>query len=166
MKHRRFLPVLAVCITLALTACGSKTEGALSGETSVETSTSVEEAADTTSLGVTLTAEEITPTGLVLVCTQSGGSATGELQTGSPYWLESRVDGQWENTPQKVEEIFWTMEGWLIPKDSDTRWTVDWEYIYGALPAGDYRLGKEIMDFRGPGDYDVYQLYANFTVNG
>ena len=117
----------------------------------------------TSPLGVTLTAKDVTPTGLTLVCTQSGGKPTGVLQTGSPYWLEIWADGYWERTPIYAE-ITWTMEAWTIPKGGSTQWTVNWENIYFPLPAGRYRIGKEIMDFRGTGDYDEYNYYAEFTV--
>lgn len=117
----------------------------------------------TSPLGVTMTAESITPTGLILVCTQSGGMPTGELQTGSPFWLETWVDGQWERTPRDTVEIAWTMEAWAIPKNKSVEWVVDWENIYYPLPAGRYRIGKEIMDFRGAGDYDEYRCYAEFA---
>lgn len=39
--------------------------------------------------GVTLTAENITPTGAVIYCTQSGGEPIGELQTSSWYIVEN-----------------------------------------------------------------------------
>ena len=38
--------------------------------------------------GVTLTADNITPTSVTIKCTQSGSEPTGELQTGSWYILE------------------------------------------------------------------------------
>lgn len=118
----------------------------------------------TSPLGVTITAKDVTPTDLTLVCTQSGGTPTGELQTGSPFWLEGWVDGQWERLPLDDKRIVWTMEGWLIPKGRSVDWTVNWENIYYPLPDGHYRIGKEIMDFRGPGDFDEYTCYAHFTV--
>ncbi len=49
----------------------------------------------TSPLGVTLTAEDVTPNGLTLVCTQSGGAPTGELQTGSRFWLEVYSESNW-----------------------------------------------------------------------
>lgn len=118
----------------------------------------------TSPLGVTMTAKDVTPTGLTLVCIQSGGFPTGELQTGSPFWLESYSYGNWEKTPRDMEEIFWTAEAWIIPQESSVEWSVNWENIYSALPAGRYRIGKEIMDFRGPGDYDTYHCYAEFEI--
>ena len=37
--------------------------------------------------GITLSVKDVTDSGLTLVCTQSGGELTGELQTGSDYKL-------------------------------------------------------------------------------
>ena len=118
----------------------------------------------TSPLGVTLTAEDVTPNGLTLVCTQSGGAPTGELQTGSRFWLEVYSEGNWFPVKDDMEDVFWTMEAWSIPGNKRVEWSVSWETLYGSLPTGQYRIGKEIMDFRAGGDYDEYNYYAEFTV--
>ena len=43
-------------------------------------------------------------------------------------------------------------------------WAVDWTKLYGELPAGEYRIAKEIMNFRGGGDFDTKTFYAEFTI--
>ena len=43
-------------------------------------------------------------------------------------------------------------------------WEMKWDAIYGELPAGEYRLGKEFMDFRKTADYDKCVRYVNFTI--
>ena len=116
-------------------------------------------------LGVTLTTKDVTAKGLTIVCTQSGGNPTGELQTGSPFWLESWVDGNWEATPRDMAEVAFTMEAWAIPKNDMVEWDVNLEWLYPNLGAGRYRIGKEIIDFRDTGDYDKYKLYAEFELN-
>lgn len=116
--------------------------------------------------GIQLTATKITSSGLTLVCNQSGGQPTGDLQTGSPYWLEVRIDNQWvpvEMLPSKYERA-WTGEAWIIPTNSIIEWKLNWTELYGKLSAGNYRIGKEIMDFRGSGDYDTNTYYVNFEV--
>lgn len=117
--------------------------------------------------GVTLTAKDVTDRGLTIVCTQSGGEITGELQTGSPYTVQKLVNGEWqkvEYTAIDEEQVAWTMEAWGIPKDSTLEWEVDWSWLYNELPAGQYRIGKEIMDFREAGDYDKTMMYAAFEI--
>lgn len=122
------------------------------------------EATDT--WGIQLSVTKITSLGLTLLCNQSGGQPTGDLQTGSPYWLEAQIDNQWvsvETLPSEYERA-WTEEAWIIPMNDSTEWEVNWIELYGELPAGNYRIGKEIMDFRGSGDYDTNTYYANFKV--
>lgn len=119
----------------------------------------------TSPLGVTLTAEDVTPNGLTLVCTQSGGAPTGRLQTGSRFWLEVLSEGNWFPVKDDMEDVLWTMEAWSIPNNERAEWSVSWETLYGSLPTGHYRIGKEIMDFRAGGDYDEYNYYAEFTVD-
>ena len=116
--------------------------------------------------GVKLTAKNITPSGLTIVCTQQDGEPTGELQTGSYYGLEVLRDGEWiavDLLPME-HELAWTMEGWAIPANAETEWEVNWSRLYGELPAGSYRISKSIMDFRGTGDYDTQTYYAGFDL--
>ena len=114
--------------------------------------------------GITLTATNITPTGLTLQCTQSGGRPTGELQTGSWYVLETWTQEHgWQKVPCYAEAM-WTQEAWIIPMNDTCEWEVNWEWLYGQLPEGKYQIGKEITDFRGTGDYDATIYFAEFEI--
>lgn len=44
--------------------------------------------------GITMLAEDVSPTGMTLVIRQKGWTGTGELSTGTPYWIERLTDGQ------------------------------------------------------------------------
>lgn len=117
--------------------------------------------------GVTLTAENATPTGLLLKCTQSGGNPTGDLQTGSWFMLENWTEEHgWKEVDYLPMEydLAWTMEAWIIPMNDTCEWEVNWEWLYGQLPEGKYRIAKEIMDFRETGDYDQLIHYAEFEI--
>lgn len=118
------------------------------------------------SWGITLTAENVTPSGMIIRCTQSGGEPTGELDTGSWYILENWTqENGWKEMPYVIDgEFAWTSEGWTIPMNTSCEWEVNWEWLYGKIPAGKYRVGKEIMDFRGPGDFDKAVYYAEFEI--
>ena len=116
--------------------------------------------------GVKLTAMNITPSGLTIVCEQQDGEPTGELNTGSYYGLEILRDGEWvevELLPMEYE-LAWTSEAWMIPNNAETEWEVNWSRLYGELPAGSYRISKSVMDFRGTGDYDTKTYYAGFDL--
>ena len=93
-------------------------------------------------------------------------AASGELEYGQDYSLEKLDGDAWTQLPVIFEgEWAVTAEAYLIPKDLDSlgsEWEVNWEWLYGKLEPGDYRIGKTIMDFRGTADYDKYKVFAYF----
>ncbi len=116
--------------------------------------------------GISLEVDNVTNVGLTLVCQQSGGENVAELDTGSYYIIQKLEKTGWvdvEFAPQEYD-VAWTSEAWIIQKESMTTWDVNWEWLYGRLPAGEYRIGKEIMNFRGAGDFDQEMVYATFTI--
>lgn len=111
--------------------------------------------------GIRLSTTNISSTGLTLKCSQFEGESTGELQTGSYYFLEERIDNQWVYVEMLPSE---DGRAWTIPMGDKVEWEVDCKELYGELPKGEYRIGKKIMDFRDTGDYDEETYYANFEV--
>ena len=111
--------------------------------------------------GLTLSVSNVTATGLTVIFTQSGGNPTGELMTGSYYRLES-ADGELAYIVEG--DVAWTSEAYMIPKDGSVSMSVNWEWLYGALEPGTYKIFKGVSDFRGPGDYDDREYSAEFTV--
>ena len=115
--------------------------------------------------GITLSAENITPVGLTIKCTQSAGEPTGELQTGSWYIIENWTkENGWKEMPYVIEGVGWTSEAWIIPINDTCEWEVNWEWLYGTLPKGKYRIGKQIDDFRDSGNYDTSTYHVEFEI--
>ncbi len=116
--------------------------------------------------GVSLSATDVTPTGLTAVFTQSGGSDAAELTTGSYYVIQKRSGQGWEDVETLVpkSELAWTAEAIIIFKNESRPLETNWEWLYGALPAGEYRIGKEVGKSNGPGDYQIRMIYAPFTI--
>ena len=115
--------------------------------------------------GITLRAEDVTPKGLTLKIEQFGGNPTGELQTGAPYFLETTVNDEWQPVETITgEPLTWNALAYMIKMNDITEMNINWEYAYGELKPGYYRLKKEFMDFRTPGDFDkeTYEVY--FTI--
>jgi len=116
--------------------------------------------------GVSLEAKNVSASGLTIDCHQSGGTNIAELETGSYYEIYRLEDNGYvkvEYAPQE-HEIGWTAEAYVITKGGTSTWEVNWEWLYGKLPAGKYRIGKEIMNFRGAGDFDQGMIYADFEI--
>ncbi len=115
--------------------------------------------------GVTLIAQDVTPVGMKLLIKQEGGEPTGELQTGDFFVVEQKDGEEWQKYPTNpLIDYAWHQVAYMIKKNDTTEFEVEWKWLYDELPAGEYRLGKEIMDFRGPGDFDKEMYYAEFEV--
>lgn len=117
--------------------------------------------------GVSLTVSDVTATGCTYTFTQRGGNPGKDLGYGSKYHLERKDGGDWA----EVEELSlpdgvmrgWTLVLYLIPLGESVSEEVKWDGLYGELPAGDYRLCKEV-DQGEPGAREERMYYAEFTI--
>ena len=114
--------------------------------------------------GLTLSVKDVTPAGLTLVCTKEGGNPTGILRCGTDYHLSVLEDGVWKDVPTVIEEYGWNSLAYNFPEGQETEFDCSWEWLYGKLPAGTYRLTKGFMDFREAGDYDTAVYWAEFEI--
>lgn len=122
--------------------------------------------AEATDADVTLTIEELTPTGMLLrqFVNDSGNSTVSY----GNFFIEVLQDGQWiylEPTVD-IEPIFKDVKR-NIPtshpaKDTDLA-ELDWTNLYGELPSGTYRVGNSYTFYSSTGNR-LCTAYAEFTV--
>lgn len=108
-----------------------------------------------------LSAENAAATGLTMVCAELGGDPVfGTLSTTEGYWLEKwdgsnyvPLEGACENdTPISILD------------DVTLRWEINWESVYGTLPSGYYRLGKEFIYENPEGAVETMTYYVKFRI--
>lgn len=118
-------------------------------------------------IGLYLTLEKITPAGATLVFHQYDEKApTGELEYGDAFVLEVLKNNQWEKVPVSVNGDYgFHQVAYSIPKRDSIKQELNWEWLYGTLEAGSYRIQKEVLDFRASGDFDKYSISAQFLLN-
>ena len=105
--------------------------------------------------------ETITPEGASFLLLQTTDL---DIQYGDAYILEKQTENGWEAVPAIIEAYAFHAVAYSLPKDMPKTLEVDWAWLYGSLPPGEYRLAKEFMDFRGTGDYDTYTITAPFII--
>lgn len=149
-------------LLLLLSACRSAPPAAGSGAASGESGESGEGVLP--DWGVTLRVTSASASGLSYVWEQSGAPPEGELSTGTWYEVRRLEGGEWVPQPYQLEDVGWDTVAILLPEDGSLDGEADWEWLYGALPAGEYRFVKEVMFQSGTGDYDTEQISAPFTV--
>ena len=84
---------------------------------------------------------------------------------GSYYLLEKKIADKWYEVPVVFEGDYgFDAVGFPLEPSQTSEWPVEWEWLYGILDTGDYRIVKDVLDFRGTGDFDTYYLAAEFSV--
>ena len=120
--------------------------------------------------GVTLSMEKYTDTNgdleinnLLRLNYQSSDDVGKILQTGAWFTIQREIDGVWYDLAP-IAEVGWHQVAYNVPAGETTVLPVKWEYLYGELPAGEYRIVISIQDWRAPGDFDAYYLADEFEI--
>jgi len=66
--------------------------------------------------------------------------------------------------PYVIENAAFNEPAYNAPKDETAIWEAQWAWLYGELPKGTYRMIKDVMDFRGSGDFTKYYLADEFVI--
>ena len=114
--------------------------------------------------GIQLDAENVTSSGLTLVVTQVGTIPDGTLTTGQPYFIQKKENNNWIPLEPLLEAWGWTTEAWLISMNDTARWDVSWEWLFGKLQSGQYRIGKDIYLETVSGNREQAVYYVEFEI--
>ena len=114
--------------------------------------------------GIQLNAENVTSSGLTLVVTQDGSIPNGTLTTVQPYFLQREENNNWIPLEPLLEAWGWTTEAWIISMNDTVRWDVSWEWLFGKLQPGHYRIGKDIYLETVSGNREQAVYYVEFEI--
>lgn len=116
--------------------------------------------------GVTLTAKDITKSGMTLEILWDGTETGGEIEYGSHFYLEQYKNGKWTAVPYKegTGDVAFTDEAYIVQAGTPSERKIKWDYLYGELKSGKYRYCTPFMNYRAPGDYDEKMYYAYFSI--
>ena len=118
-------------------------------------------------IGLSFSLKNISSTGATLVFRQYDADAPkGELVFGDDYFIEVQRDGKWESVPVVIKNAgFNAIAHMIFPEDSVEQ-EISWEWLYGELAPGEYRIGKGILESNESGDHQSYMIYAHFILGG
>ena len=89
---------------------------------------------------VTMTLSDVTPTGAVVTIRDGNPDP---FVYGEWYVIEEQKDGIWYEMKTKLTNYGFNEIGWLTDENGALTMDVDWEWLYGKLPAGHYRILKQ-----------------------
>lgn len=91
--------------------------------------------------GITISANNISNTGLTLLFENTQLPA-GSISLGRSFSIQVFKEGEWFDLEPITEAIFLTDA--FVPSDTCWSMDIDWEWLYGELPQGKYRLSKSL----------------------
>ncbi|MBQ5331286.1 MAG: hypothetical protein J6F31_08565 [Oscillospiraceae bacterium] len=113
--------------------------------------------------GITLTAKNVTPTGMTMEVLWDGKTVKGEISFGEYYYLEKKNGSNWEQVPYIDEACFIEPEYMPSPGEIMT-FEKNWKFFYGELDKGEYRLCTEFGLHSLNGDSERKMCYAYFSI--
>lgn len=106
--------------------------------------------------------ETVSPTGLTLLFENETDT---EFTYGEEYLLEMLIEDEWYEVPAPSDEDFaFESIGYLLTENDSEELDVDWEWLFGTLEPGEYRIVKEVLDVIEPGNFEAFPLSAEFTI--
>lgn len=118
---------------------------------------------------LSMTVTDIRPNGLTVQFVQTGpfpGSDQASLIYGNEYSLQTFENGQWADVPllPQEQEVVWNEDVYRIFMDNISGHVISWDQLYGSLPAGRYRISKEVtLDWTGK-EPESYTFRAEFEI--
>ena len=115
--------------------------------------------------GISCYVKDLTNHSMIFQIEQFGGSYDGQLQTGEWFQIYQREEDEWEALPTNpLIDYAFASVAYPIAKNDITEFEIEWEWLYGELPPGEYRLDKEVMDFVAGHEHpeEIYSVY--FTI--
>ena len=88
----------------------------------------------------TMAVSDVTPTGITVTIQDANPEP---FVYGEWYVIEQQKDGSWYEVKAKITDYGFNEIGWLTDERGELTMTVEWEWLYGDLPAGHYRILKQ-----------------------
>lgn len=114
---------------------------------------------------LSLKEDTLTPTSVTLII--ANNSNNYDFVYGSDYGIETYTNEQWQELPTLNDHIVYTI-AYTIHPNSSKDFEIDWHYIYGELPKGNYRIVKNFNKVKAFDDIsDVItsqELYYYFSI--
>lgn len=84
---------------------------------------------------------------------------------GEDYVLYVREGNDWRIVDPIIEKWGFNAIGYsLEPQSITDTITIDWHWLFGKLPLGEYKIQKAVLFIREPGDYDRFLVDQYFTI--
>lgn len=120
---------------------------------------------ENTDIGVSMDLSNITPAGATIHFYRYDTGKSKEMIYGEGFVLEKDNGGKWEEVSPVVEDVGFNDIAYIIPQNDTSEIETNWEWIYGTLSPGTYRITKTVSEGT-EGNYKDHDLSAQFLIAG
>lgn len=125
--------------------------------------TKIETVGDFDDVTMVVKKETVSPKGSILVFENKSNNLA---IYGEYFLLEQKINDKWYEVPISIDGDYGFNDiGYELNTGESREYEMNWEWLYGILEIGDYRIIKDILDFKEIGDYHKYYLSAEFEIN-
>lgn len=101
----------------------------------------VDELAEAEGVSMVIKRGTLTRRGATVVITDVSGK---DNIYGEEYRIDKKVDGEWKELDVVVEGNYaWNSIGYSVDEDNTLELKINWEWLYGKLEGGEYRIVKD-----------------------
>lgn len=83
----------------------------------------------------------VTPTGATIIMVNKTNE---QAMYGQPFGIDQKVGNEWVELAPVIQNYAFTMEAFIIPPGRFREMEVNWEWLYGSLDTGRYRIVKNM----------------------
>jgi len=163
-KQITTLGLIVLILLASLAGCNSATDEPTDAENNAQSTST----ADNTPLeanvldGVEMIIQDVSPSGLSF---SIDNQTDNEYTYGEDFALYTLNNGTWERVEAIIEYWAFNDIGYTISPNSTTdERTIDWLWLFGELPDGEYRIQKNVLLVRQPGDFDSFVIEQTFSI--
>lgn len=84
---------------------------------------------------------DISPTGATIIIKDTNKNP---YTYGEWYKIEKETDGKWHDVKTIIDNYSFNDLGYLVDKNNEVKFVIEWKWLYGELPLGSYRILKQV----------------------
>lgn len=151
--------VLCIITSISIIACAKKEE-VPKVDLDPSTHSEVNEFKD-----ADMTAKEKNITNKEITLNLSNKSDSNNLLYGEHFMLEKKIEDKWYEVPIILKEDYAFKEiGYELKPGESVELKVDWEWLYGSLEPGDYRILKDVIIYEKIENQTQHTLATEFSI--
>lgn len=144
MKNKLLSILLLSILCFSLIGCGIKEDSKLNEEEDIS---------------MIIKEGTLSRTGATVIITDVSGK---DNVYGQEYRIDKKENGKWKELDVIVEGDYgWNLIGYSVGEDNKLELEQNWEWLYGSLEDGEYRIVKSTSE---PSEETKYYFSAEFTI--